>query len=316
MSSLPNDCVHSIESWQLVGAGGQSANAEKETSHRLGIVLLFGLVGAGCGKTGISEDDYEVALVRTQCDRIASCCSEVDALFDRGACEQFFDAWNPSGGSGVVYDARAAEECVNAVETSSCLFDDEKLLGACDRVYRGTRSPGADCETSQQCALPVLGTAYCDIPGGASSGICIQQSHARLGQQCGAYKCHGTTLCNHGPCADGLFCGSTGICEEPRGAGESCEQPLHCEQGLPCLNGVCSEAQAGDACNDADDCTGDLRCDLSGGVVGPGSEGACFQPFEDGSRCVADLECLTGRCEDETCSPDVARYCPFIATPP
>ncbi len=254
-----------------------------------------------CGKTGIEEDDYAQAIIDVVCDRAQSCC-ESSGMDLADECVIWAEAWLVgSRVDNTVFDSKAAERCVQAIEGSSCAFDDASDLQVCQEVYTGVLGPGRACMSSIQCARPALGVAYCE------SGRCVQVRHHPEGDACGIDRRDDGTIVDHGPCATGFMCNSNSTCEKPRDIGANCVQLSECRSDLLCTEGICAAVQEEDPCGNESGCPGPLRCSVE---VNPGEDGVCFRPGEPGEACGAPQECLSHVCTDGVCRAVVPSYCP------
>jgi hypothetical protein len=285
----------------------------------LGLLLLACSALASClvldnGNASFGAQDFAARFAAALCDNVRSCCDAAGKGFNQQQCES-------NVGLGLVserqtaqhyalrYDPDAAAACVKAVGalTRSCRafkLDDPRAT-KCDRVYRGSLSAGATCETDLQCA-PVAGArTECRSLSGANGRICTLTDlglHARC-TPAGAGEPE-TRRCAFGK---DLICDpDSRVCESGPAAGQPCVQGRcgagdFCERtssvcmpypgpGSPCLD----QSQASMQCAIGAFCDGTM-CKQSGGVGG--------QP------CESDDECSTGYCSAYACAPR-----PLLAT--
>jgi hypothetical protein len=217
-----------------------------------------------------------------------------------------------------VYDANAASLCraQYRAQSGSCVLKDEADLaldfGPCQAIWRApARSPGWDCETTEQCAR-VPGTITACAPNGRCSAF------VKVGE--GA-ACDATHLCTAG-----LSC-IAGACAKPVALGGACtptEDPTHpsrCAEGTACnamsrrceplpeVGQPCAEFQCaahafcyastclwrggvGDACISGEEC--------DSGVCG-GAKG-CVEKSGPGSGCITSATCDSGTCLEGVCT--------------
>jgi hypothetical protein len=92
------------------------------------------------------------------CDlyRTSPCCGRV---YDgRGACSA---TYLPQLGA-VVFDARAADECLSKLRQTSCdAYQAVESSGACARVFSGVRAEGRACARHSDCASTSEGVGVC-----------------------------------------------------------------------------------------------------------------------------------------------------------
>jgi hypothetical protein len=256
------------------------------------------LLAAGCGKSdggAVSRADFAPQAAKIFCDSFAQCCSAQGQSVNAQSCtstlsNMFEQSWAELG-NRVGYDADAAGVCLSALRASvRCgSSEDEAIDDACRNVFIGTVPVGQACQSSQECAQPASGRAYCD-PNGSNAvqqSICTLETeakHAALGEACFS-TCDGSScsaVASPAPGGgaapvdkfcyrkDGLYCGPSAVCAPLKQVGSSCDSY--------------------DACVIGSICTTDTK--------------VCSAPRPNGSACERDSECASGDCADGTiCQP-------------
>lgn len=173
----------------------------------------------------------------------------------------------------------------------------------CVGLWRGQTAPGGACDTSLACRDGFCGmrTAMCGVclptvatgaPCDAATTVCAD------GRQCVNGTCGGALPLGQAgqpcPCAEGLRCGPSSLCVQPKPTGSSCTDDSSCTRPDACLpTGVCGlePADAG--------CSQDRHCQPGHACAGQAPNAVCVASTEGGpcglleDRCAAGLVCGT-----------------------
>lgn len=263
----------------------------------------------GGGSTPVPADQFVTRFIDAVCNNIGSCCQQSGFAYDAAGCKALGQAefkQPVSESPSVVYDPNAAGDCIAAVQkaaTSCGAFDFDS--SACEAILKGTLQAGAVCASSEECADPAGGNAYCDVPLDATSGKCVVETRGKSGESCGSTctdhgdgssDCMGSTQwTGQASCYvnDGLYC--NGTCQPVIPVGQPCEVD-GCAMGAYCQAGTCTAfPSAGEPCADGYLCGDASYCD-------PG--GTCQSEKAKGQSCASDEECSTHRCDAGLCSTD------------
>ena len=219
---------------------------------------------AGEGETPMDASALCLTLTEAYCEYILGCCSAGErallaAAVDCGRPSEsafFHDCYvryaSYVGDGTAVIDESSLPECLAIFDGMASSCPDFQALPiqkewymemGCGAAVRGTLDPGAECESSEQCA----GSYYCDAE--AATAACLPRGAA--GAECG----------DNDECMPGGVC-IAGECASPSRAGDLCDDEGDCNQGLYCNTGygICSGLlDAGVECDPAADlCAG--RC--------------------------------------------------------
>jgi hypothetical protein len=279
------------------------------TTALLGLALACG-PGSGEGEP-VAEGELVPAIADVVCDLQSECDCEMplpadqcrDVLTD--ALELFF---GPPVDSGLSYDAACAMGALALYEDLGCGTIDDVVEDAdCNgcKVWYGPKQRGDACSTLEESFFD-----DCDQGLICVEGTCVDPCEtADEGEPCLGVSC-----------GDGLVCRTSfdpdteevsSECVPAARLGESCME-LSCEDELEC-DGETFECVAppaeGEPCEWV--CAGDNWCDTSS----PDGEGVCRAPQPDGTACIADDECSSGECDDEseTCAPQIPLVCEISA---
>jgi len=266
-----------------------------ERMKELGIVVLLVLGGCSGGNSGpIAIADLKDAYVKAECtyaircgavvDDDATCVALASQVFTAFAGKLGFDNMVAAVSAGkVTYDATAAGECVDAIQSTPC---DVTALAAripptaCVQTFTGSGAVGAACVIDEECAS---NNCQGHLPGVCTMGTCAA-SAAALGQSCANIGCTPPNYCDgttcqalaakgaqcslppsqDNPCGDELSC-VAGICDSLPAEGSACTSS--CAE----IGDVCSATtmtcvkmgQVGAQCATQGDCAEDLLCDAS-----------------------------------------------------
>lgn len=214
-------------------------------------LFALSLLLVSCGKTGVTEEDFDSNLREAATEKLSECCDEVGASYSSDLSEYFVAFWGADRElEGVVYDPKKAEECIQALQKFPCAVGAEPGTEVCDEVYSGTFAPGAPCTSSRQCEPPRVGVAYCETD---SLNACEQIVLKSEGETCGVYKTP-RGFGNHGGCVDDLYCNANSICQQRREAGASCDKFDACARAA-CEDGICREPSPQGVCGEDVECT-------------------------------------------------------------
>jgi hypothetical protein len=260
-------------------------------------------LAGGCGKAEgnagpVSRAELPARVASIACDGLAGCCKSDGFAFDLATCKQAFTAEIDQnlnqilGNDNVVYDERAAGECLAALSANTqCGEIDDDDAPACDRVFRGRLAPGEPCTTSEECREDVGQRATCTGEG-LTRPVCtlLSSTPARAGQE--GEPCF--TTCYEGDdCSFDSPPQPTAPAPGPGVAPAPMTEPVACyrDQGLWCDydSGYCRRlAAVGEACSDSYSCSGDAFCDYNTQL--------CASPRPNGVACDGSEQCQSGRC--------------------
>jgi hypothetical protein len=269
------------------------------------------------------------------CDHLAPCCQANGTAYDSTSCRREAEASllkrNVAVSSAWVdYDARAAQQCLDAYVGSlpACSVEVDwgalpldspttlpsAVMAACDSVLTGSLPAATRCNSSEECARPTEGTAYCDL-GYFGSGTCVVLTvaapRAKAGGACaGECSATGSGVC-YGPAVDAdnpvislcygddsLYCGfispSEGSVCLPAGAiGQPCGNG-RCVAGAICSpDEVCVALSViGEACSGTGACVSGAFCD-DGICASPRDVGPCGTILAGGEVAVDRYACTS-----------------------
>ena len=160
------------------------------------------------------------------------------------------------------------------------VFNFDCISGKCVDAF--FLDSGEACSHSYECAEGTSCTGGKCSKGGTENSEC--------GESCGSSGCK-----IYPPCEKEYFCAATNeslLCKAKSKLGESCwfDQlgDSNCPVGSACLNGICAKqlsVKKGGACNETNDCMGDLYCNVLSKRCEP-------QNFPD--VCVNNAQCPKG----------------------
>jgi len=232
---------------------GRPENTKMKLTEVAPFSLLFGLslLAVACGgresngAAPIALSDVPNQLVAAYCNGFGNCCASKGFAFNATVCNTSLNgritADNICPATGV-YDAQAAGDCLAELqsELSSCSTSGN-TASACNRICPGTLSPGATCQSDQDCAPSASGTVLCtpSATSGATS-VCVVFSHGKAGDPCqatctttatdsglGVY-CHALAIDFDMPvtascyASDGLICSTNAVCNQLPTVGSRC----------------------------------------------------------------------------------------------
>jgi hypothetical protein len=289
--------------WFVLGSVGLSISS-------LVVACSGSTSGGGTSAAPVPADQFVSRYVGAVCDNIGGCCQKSGFAYDAQGCtalgtQEIGAEFNPNQ-QGVVYDADAAGACIAALQkaASTCSSFDVESASACAGIFKGTLQEGAACTSSMQCATPVAGDAYCDVPLDGQSGTCVVHARGKAGDACnatctdypdGSGECSsstsstGTATCYTN---DGLYCDQT--CKPVIAVGQPCEIE-GCAMGAYCNNGFCTAyPAAGEACAQGYLCAQGTFCQGS----------TCQAQLADGQACESGDQCKSGSCSGGVCGAD------------
>ena len=275
---------------------------------------------SGGGPSGpVQSQEFGSVYASTFCSSIAGCCTSAGYPADTASCNSTLrptvDALTKVYASKpkIRYDAAAAGACVEAYRVALSACTDQALYGQvnaiCKGVFRGTVAPGGACSSTQECAPSTAGTATCDTGVcGLSDGSISSEVHAKVGEACNAtcsgdtnsYGCSGSSrmiVPGAGNCwvEDGLYCGSSGLCEVAPKIGQPCGGYSYCEAAGHCDNGSCVADSASGPCSSTEACLAPSYCDSSAPTH------SCVPRKANAVACNSSDECSGGQCEQDHC---------------
>ena len=223
--------------------------------------LLLLVVLFACGKDSIGFDDFPGGLEGAQCGFQVDC----DLQPDNATCQASIDIDDGEVGSldaaiadgTVIYDAEAAQACVDAIRGQGCSFPGfQDRPDPCDDVFTGTVATGGACIIDVECA---------------NGGSCAPTDvNCDPDVSCCAGTCQGmdTPLVAIGGVCEGGDCVANAFCKFPAGAN----------------SGTCTAAitTAGTACDELDACANPMVCDLD---FATGMGGTCVTPAGSNQAC-------------------------------
>ncbi len=256
-----------------VDASGRDALLDGLAAGRL---VFDGAAACACLAVHEAGCDPGVASVLEQCMAILThtdaerlCASSGDCAF--GACEFFGDSC--PGRCARAAEARLGEPCGEGCGAGL-------RCGAGDMCVR-TALIGDPCGSFSDCLFAGRG-AWCDIPTGASGGVC--RMGRALGESCGVLPT-GSPI----RCAPRLSC-IDGLCGEGGAEGDPCSAARPCGARSWCDTGVCVPSRVpGETCSAESDCPEGFGC-----------AGTCVALPSVGQPCL-DGRCWIGRCSGGTC---------------
>jgi hypothetical protein len=267
-----------------IGITNVTARAPLDLGPIWDVDCLRDLASLECPETSPSRDAIEVGhqlqLVAAECVALAGlpCNDDDDCLSWR--CSSQGD------GCGVC-EPPDGQSCRSTYE---CALGETCYAGECT----APKPVGAACETSDQCQTSRCNNSVCVEPV-ALGGSCV------------------TTL----DCASSAWCKAS-VCVNPALPGEACttEEPLSCQLGNACYEGVCQAVEYNDVpvggrcawtdscipsarCTDsictqtADSCNSDAHC-----AEDEYCDHECLPARDDGAPCVFGSECKSSSCSE------------------
>ncbi len=315
---------------------------ENTVHSRLAGVLALSLA-IGCSpRSGIPIDEAPEEIGSAICSFTERCGIStfiaVLSAFRPTDCARAFGAQQRDGifppllaaldAGTVVYDAMAAQACVDEIRALACESIDFSRTDARTRTcgFVGLLSDGERCSLDQECSA----TSACHGPpetGTCSLASC--QHIPQLGEPC-TDSCgdEGALLCIDGTCAAPVPIG--GVCS---GGVRACVAHSSCSTTTAGESGVCQVLAPTPIVGEGASCTAEAQCDRGLVCVGASLEvavcaqrrtdGTCRTTFWSTNDCGGFGEtCVAGRCvpppgEGEpcriSCQPDLACSGGFVA---
>ena len=185
----------------------------------------------------------------------------------------------PALSSGLVYDSKQAENCVNKVSDA---YSDAKILSseqaaidaACGAVFSGTGAKDSMCATDIDCQQ------------GKGLHCVIHMADQTAGD---AGELMGT-------CQVPVSVNGGDLCDAPE---DQCVEHYHCATTSSCLRNIAS----GLPCSNVDPCDTGLLC----------SGGKCIAKSPAGTACTVAAECADGMCVPVTGSPNICAAAETLA---
>lgn len=268
------------------------ARCSRSSTCALGIFVV-GLLGACGSSASTALGDFDEAVQRASCERLARC-----SLFpDVASCLSYFRLpLNVSIPAAVDagkarYDAEQASDCIERAAQRSCDLTSGDLraqVGSCGRVFAGTLPGGTACSLDAECASGTC-TFPADCPeSGCCTGAC---------REVAAPGAAGAGCAKDRDCQGNLVCAKDKLCRSIGGAGDDCAADRECGDGLACIDpkpmmpGTCRPLpHLGEECPYLRCADEGLRCDSSGThrCVALGLPGS---PCASGADCSPYMEC-------------------------
>jgi hypothetical protein len=194
------------------------------------IVGLVAALGApGCGSNGPSPQQFAGDFANDYCALIFQCCTSTEILpidgnaTDLAACQSDMQGnldqtamLTAQGHSGYAYDAKAAQDCLDAAGKATCAdLSNGSLASACAGTYLGQSAAGQICFNDSWCQAGLI----CVFEGDSDAGAC--HAPLALGAACSSWSCGG-----------GLVCDLTQfVCIQPKDLGAACAGNTECASG-------------------------------------------------------------------------------------
>lgn len=252
---------------------------------RLVLAVLWLSACGGDGPAAIPIDELGARATEVLCNYEVRCGSMPDVA----ACDETFFFRNQGvadvKAGKVIYDGRAAADCLDVYRTLSCNASDAavSIAGrgqACRDAIKGTVATGGSCLIDDECLSQACDKSACNSTVACCVGVCVTRVPA--GGDCSASGAR---------CADDLFCrrsptDATATCTALIADGQPCTSTDSCVAGRRCnvvtgtSAGTCGVLPAhGQAC------PGQI-CDALADVCDPASK-TCVTRIAVGADCSA-----------------------------
>ena len=272
----------------LVVAAALTACGQENGAADAGVVDAAGPDVAGpdaAGPDPVAAEDFASAFAHAYCNGLGSCCSSAGLAHDGAACittmtaeaEHRFTPAPPLR----KYDPLSAGQCIVEVKAlwPTCRTSpaaENKVKGACDRIFLGTVAVGGACQSDLDCAQASQGPVLCEINVNMPvppAPICVVDPPGQLDEPClGGAPYDPATPFPHRTCAPSLYCDrAVNRCLTRHGEGEDCNSSVLCDSTLWCHS------------------------------TGP-TTGACEKVVALGLPCTFNGQCASGVCYQDVCS--------------
>lgn len=266
----------------------------------------IGRDGPSATPTPVAENRFASAYADAVCGTLADCCRSNGLAYDRSNCTAAAQGLvqamlNRGRSSGLTFDPKVAGACLAAARSSAIACGQDTDNDACDRLFTGTKQPGAACDSSDECAPSTDGEVRCNnwFSEGKSGSLCQVVTRAGTGAACTA------TSTTPPPATfvdceakEDLYCDSArAVCVSMPKVGEACF--ISCAKSAFCSAGRCAARVAiGGACASDNpfnvECVDGAYCDLA-------TTKTCLLKKAAGQSCAGNLECQTRRCNQGVC---------------
>lgn len=309
------------------------------------LATISSLLFVACGPGAVAQEDFVAELSKATCEKLSECCSAAAEPFDEDFCLVVMaDDLALGDLTNFEYDADQAGKCVDDVKNGEC-SEGPAVPESCSTVTRGTLPDGAECTSSDECAVPPGGFAYCDSSTATFTGVppvCVAMPGLGQGERCydatgegqlgvcgDGLSCASSGVCEarlpagsvcdyYDACVDGLFCGPTNTCIPLPGLGEACGDGIGCAEGLSCSSSYGSDGTCvglpgyDDACLVDQGCTSGLFCDVGSDPFASGL-GRCARLKAQGASCDNYQECESGNCSGGVCAGVFTWICAYAS---
>jgi hypothetical protein len=233
---------------------------------RIGLGLLL-ILACSCGddeKKPRTREEFCRDWAAAACsDETVSACQAKDAESCRDTQEDVCRDLVPSD-----FSDEMGQACIDAIEAAyrdADLKGDElktviSLGGPCDKLIKGDKDEGEDCDDDRDCDGPAgyecvwhsdETSGTCQIPEvvGAGRDCSSKRKVCEVGFYCNGDNCieakdAGDACTIQAECGEGAFCNAMGKCEDKHAVSEACASDIECEDG------VCYEYDGEKTCTD------------------------------------------------------------------
>ena len=205
--------------------------------------------GAGAPNTVLTEDNVREVLSERACAAFRGCCENRGYAYHPDACEVVEGVLVRAGiFLGELFDADAAQQCVEQIETQLAACQWISAIGPCEQMFSGTAQAGEVCLLHSDCAPVEHANVYCEPPPSDEDGtrVCRVVLRGRPGDACNGscsggggsgYSCTSSGGDPDGLVCwerDGVFCSDESFtCVEYLDEGQACEGG-RCADGFQC----------------------------------------------------------------------------------
>lgn len=271
----------------------------------LGLLSLPVACSSGDGG-GISGQEFAARY----CALFQPCCDQAGIPGDQTGCKQLFGFVGASNSSVAADCIGEYEELAKApdwCDTFSTLPEPESCKSAFAQGGggNGTKPPGAECSSDDECSAGANGEASCSYDFDTEKEYCERRNFVAVGEPCVGTRDAGLTvfdadtsgqyelsICNR---EDGLYCDS-GVCAQLIALGGECTDYLSCEGDDTYCQTTCKQKVApGGSCVD-----GPSACDEGGYCDTYGTQ-TCLERKPNGTACDSNEECQSRYCDVDVC---------------